>query len=133
MLLEARGLLDPVTFKRAQHVVAEIARPRDMAVALRDGDLNRCGTLMADSHWSLRDLYEVSCQELDFITGLAASHPACYGARLTGAGFGGCAVALVDAAQSEAFVDSVAGAYGDRVDLLAAFHVCRPVSGVTVQ
>ncbi len=128
----ARGLLDPLTFRRAQHVVAECARPPDMARALREGDLERCGSLMTDSHWSLRDLYEVSCAELDLMTDLAGSHRACYGARLTGAGFGGSAVALVEAELAGDFAGDVLTAYRRLVDLPAALYVCRPVGGVAL-
>ena len=130
LLEAARGVLDPVTLKRAQHVVAESARAADLAQALRDEDLGRCKTLMSDSHWSLRDLYAVSSEELDLMTQLATDHPACHGARMTGAGFGGCAVALVDAEHAGAFADDVLSRYRDRKDLPATFHVCRPVPGV---
>jgi galactokinase len=119
-------------FKRAQHVVAETARPADMADALRQGDLARCGALMTDSHWSLRDLYQVSCPELDLMTSLARAHPACHGARLTGAGFGGCAIALVDVAEAASFADQIERQYRQLVDLPAALHVCRPVEGAAL-
>jgi galactokinase len=132
LLDAARGVLEPVTFKRAQHVVAESARPAALAQALREEDLGRCGVLMSDSHWSLRDLYEVSSQELDLMTRLATGHPACHGARMTGAGFGGCAIALVDARRADAFAENVLSGYRRLVDLPAALHVCRPVSGVTL-
>jgi galactokinase len=130
LLERARPLLDPVEFKRAQHVVAETARPGELAQALRDRHLSRCRRLMMDSHWSLRDLYEVSSPELDVITGLAAAHPGCLGARMTGAGFGGSAIALVKAEQAEAFAEEVRGDYLRHRDGQVTFHVCRPVSGV---
>jgi galactokinase len=132
ILEAAREFLDPVTFKRAQHVVAESARPADLAQALCDQDLGRCGRLMSDSHWSLRDLYQVSSEELDVMTQLAANYPACHGARMTGAGFGGCAIALVAAEHAEAFAASVRSGYGHLKDLPATLHVCRPVSGVAL-
>jgi galactokinase len=132
MLEKARGQLEPTVFKRAQHVVAETARPADMADALRQGDLARCGALMTDSHWSLRDLYQVSCPELDLMTSLARAHPACHGARLTGAGFGGCAIALVDVAEAASFADQIERQYRQLVDLPAALHVCRPVEGAAL-
>ncbi len=84
---------------------------------------------MNDSHASLRDLYEVSCVELDLVTDLAREHPACRGARMTGAGFGGCAVALVDRGQVEAFITDVHIAYRSRIDLPSAFFACRPSAG----
>lgn len=132
LLNTARGILDPAVFKRAQHVVAESARPVDLAEALRDQDPGRCRALMRDSHWSLRDLYEVSSPELDLMTHLALRHSACHGARMTGAGFGGCAVALVGAEHAEAFADYALSAYRELKDLPASVHVCRPVHGVTL-
>ena len=79
--------------------------------AINANDLAAAGRLMNDSHASLRDLYEVSCPALDLVCELSRAHPACYGARMTGAGFGGCAVALVAADRGEAFVSEVEAAY----------------------
>ena len=103
-LEEVQGELEPRVLRYAQHVVAECRRPAAAATALRAGSLERVGELMNASHASLRDLYEVSCPELDAVTERARRHPACFGARLTGAGFGGCAIALVDAAHADDFV-----------------------------
>ncbi len=128
-LLAARQELDPVALKRARHVVVENRRPVRMAEALRAGDLAAAGRLMNDSHASLRDLYEVSSPELDRITELARRHPACYGARLTGAGFGGCAVALVKADQADEFSSQVHRAYRAEVDLQSDFFVTAPSAG----
>jgi galactokinase len=129
LLARGRDLLDETTFRRASHVVVENRRPVEMAAALREADLPRAGRLMNDSHASLRDLYEVSSVELDHVTDLARRHPACWGARMTGAGFGGCAIALVDANRSEAFVAEVRQAYRASVDLPSAFFACRPSAG----
>jgi galactokinase len=129
LLARGRDLLDETTFRRASHVVVENRRPVEMAAALREADLPRAGRLMNDSHASLRDLYEVSSVELDHVTDLARRHPACWGARMTGAGFGGCAIALVDANRSEAFVADVHEAYRASVDLPSAFFACRPSAG----
>ena len=125
----ARPRLDPIDFKRASHVVPENKRPLEMAEALQKGDLALAGRLMNDSHFSLRDLYEVSCEELDLITEIARRHPSCLGARMTGAGFGGCAVALVEASAAEAFAAAVLPAYKAKVDLPAALYPCRPEAG----
>jgi galactokinase len=125
----AKPGLDETDAKRASHVVAEIARPAALAAALGDGDLVKAGRLMKDSHVSLRDLYEVSCEELDLITGLARRQPSCYGARMTGAGFGGCGIALVDAGDVEAFCEEVLFGYKATFDLPAALYPCRPVAG----
>ena len=129
LLVQATPLLDAETAARAQHVVAECRRPHDLAAALADGDFSRCRRLMDDSHWSLRDLYGVSCAELDGITALARAHPGCVGARLTGAGFGGSAVAFVEATQCEDFTTAVEAGYRRQFTAQPALHVCRPVGG----
>ena len=128
-LQTARGRLDPVDFQRASHVVPENRRPLELAEAFRRDDLVLAGRLMNDSHFSLRDLYQVSCEELDTITELARQQPSCYGARMTGAGFGGCAVALVDASAVEPFMAAVLPAYKAKIDLPAALYPCRPEAG----
>ena len=131
MLRAGRDRLDAITYARAAHVVAEIQRPRAMAKAFEIGDLDTAGRIMNDSHASLRDLYEVSSPELDLMTELARAHPACYGARLTGAGFGGCAVALVRTRAGDEFVTEVAAAYRERRPDLSnsALFGCRPSAG----
>jgi len=129
-LLEAeRGHLDPVAFKRAAHVVVENFRPVQMAAALRAGDLATAGRLMNESHASLRDLYEVSCAELDAMVEIAQAQAGCLGARMTGAGFGGCAVALVESTHAEAFTGEVERTYRARYDLPAALFTGRPAAG----
>jgi galactokinase len=124
-----RSAIDPTDFKRASHVVAECRRPVEMQDALRQGDLARAGRLMNDSHFSLRDLYEVSCEELDLVSALAREQPACFGARMTGAGFGGCGVALVRRDAALPFCDAVLRAYRSKIDLPAALYPCRPAAG----
>jgi galactokinase len=95
-------------------------------------DLGQAGTLMAASHASLRDLYEVSCPELDAIVDLASAQPGCYGARLTGAGFGGCAIALVEASAVDAIVAAVAAGYKARTGRETTPFVSRPSAGAHV-
>jgi galactokinase len=131
-LAAAESRLDPVVFRRAQHVVAENRRPLQLAEAFRSGDLKAAGQLMNESHASLRDLYEVSSSELNLVTGLARSHPDCFGARMTGAGFGGCAIALVAAARVDEFSRSVHAAYRRQIDLPSAFFACRPAGGARI-
>ncbi len=109
LLERARGAMDEVAYRRALHVVHEIRRPLEMADALNAGDLSEAGRLMDASHASLRDLYDVSSPALDAIVEIARAHPACFGARLTGAGFGGCAVALVASSGVEEFRQHVGG------------------------
>jgi galactokinase len=87
------------------------------------------GDLMVQSHLSLRDDYEVSRLELDWIVEIALNHNACFGARMTGAGFGGCAVALVNADQVESFVSTVTVEYHKRSGLQPNLYVCSPAAG----
>lgn len=126
--LEAsRAAIAPIDFRRALHVVSENQRTLDMAQALRDAHEDAIGTLMESSHRSLRELYEVSCPELDSIVSIATTHSACLGARMTGAGFGGCAVALVPRAEAALFATDVRGAFG-----AGSVYVCRAVSGAHI-
>lgn len=128
--LEAeRGRLDESTYLRARHVITENARPPAMADALAKSDLETAGRLMDESHFSLRDLYEVSSVELDLFTELARRHPACFGARLTGAGFGGCSIALVSSDGAEDFMGETHSRYRSRVDLPSEVFACRAESG----
>ena len=119
-----RSGMDPTDYRRALHVVRENQRTLDMVRALRGEDEAEIAALMDGSHESLRELYQVSIPELDEIVSIAKAHPACRGARMTGAGFGGCAVALVNAEGSAAFAADVRDAYG-----AGELYVCRAVSG----
>lgn len=110
-LAAAAGALDPVDLRRARHVIGENARTLEAADALAAGDVARLGHLMDASHESLRDDYEVSSPALDAIVTAARAAPGCLGARMTGAGFGGCAVALVALEATEAFVAATTAAY----------------------
>jgi len=109
--LEARrGELPAVTYRRCRHVVTEDARTRAAVAALAAGDLAAVGRLMVASHASLRDDYEVSAPELDLLVEAAMACPGVYGARLTGAGFGGCTVTLVEAAAVEGLAAALTAA-----------------------
>jgi galactokinase len=125
--------LDPITRKRARHVVTENARTLQAAELLERGDVAGVGALMNESHRSLRDDFEVSRPELDTMVTLASREDACYGARMTGAGFGGCAVALVAHDQAEAFARTVAEAYTRTVGLRPAVYVCAASQGASVE
>ena len=102
-LEEFAGYLTEKLQKRGRHVVLENARVLDAVETMRDGDLDRTGQLMYDSHASLRDLYEVSCAELDFLVDTARNCDGVYGSRMTGGGFGGCTVSLVENDSVDAF------------------------------
>jgi galactokinase len=110
-LEEYRGLLSEVTYKRAHHVVTENARVLDGMEALRMGSLHQFGEYMAESHGSLRDMFKVSCAELDLMVELANQPVGVYGARMTGRGFGGATTNLVEASSAETFDESVANVY----------------------
>lgn len=125
--------LDPVTARRARHVVTENARTLEAAEAMQAGDAVRLGALMDASHASLRDDFEVSSDALDHMVRLARGAEGCYGARMTGAGFGGCAVALVDAARADAFARSVAAAYARESGREPAVYVCHAADGAAVE
>ncbi len=125
--------LDPVTRKRARHVVTENERTLAAATALEGGDVERVGRLMDESHSSLRDDFEVSRPELDTMVRLARTHDGCYGARMTGAGFGGCAVALVAATSAQEFVRDVTRRYAAEVGLQPALYVCAASQGASLE
>lgn len=116
--------------QRAQHVVEENARVLSSVEALRNNDLHTFGHLMNASHESLRDLYEVSCSELDVMVEEAQRIPGTLGARMTGAGFGGCTVSLVHENDVERFVSEVGAAYEARTGLKGDFYVCGVGEGV---
>ncbi len=124
--------LDEVVRRRAFHVITENERTRHAAEAMRRGEVQALGVLMKQSHTSLRDDYEVSCETLNTMVESAADHPACYGARMTGAGFGGCAVALIDRAAADDFVQQTARAYHQRTGMEPAVYVCRATAGAQV-
>jgi galactokinase len=103
--------LPEVIMKRCRHVVYENARVIEAVEALKSGDMERFGRLMYESHSSLRHDYEVSCTELDFLVETAKGLPGTAGARMTGAGFGGCTVNIVERAKTEHFVEQVQKRY----------------------
>ena len=96
ILESSRDKLDSVLYKRARHVITENARVRQAVEALQKDDFRRLGTLLVESHESLRDDYEVSCPELDLLYDVGKEFPGCLGARLVGAGFGGSGIALLE-------------------------------------
>jgi galactokinase len=128
--LEIHGArLSAITLKRARHVVTENARVLAAVAALEDGDFVKMGRLMFASHQSLRDDYNVSCPELDLMVELARNTPGVFGARMTGGGFGGCTVSLVDAAEAERFAETVGPAYERETGLKPMIFSCYPGAG----
>ena len=132
MLTAHENDLDDDVYRRARHVIGENARTTAAATALRTGDLKTLGDLMRASHASLRDDYEVSVRELDIMADVANAHPFVIGARMTGGGFGGCAVALVDSSkpgQLEAFCSDVEAGYRAQSECEPAVYACVASAG----
>ena len=126
--------INALEFPTSGHVIVDGVDLMDRRTNLDEisSNLARAGDLMNDSHTSLRDLYEVSCEELDRITEIAREQAGCFGARMTGAGFGGCAVALVEAGAADPFSEVVLTAYRRDFDLPAALYPCRPMAGARI-
>ena len=127
--------MDDTVFRRARHVIGEIERTVRAAEAIRASDWQRTGELMYASHRSLRDDYEVSCAELDALVEIAGSiglSGGVYGCRMTGGGFGGCAVALVKSDSVTAITAKLAAGYKEKTGLEATIFGSRPAAGATV-
>jgi galactokinase len=128
--LEAhRQGLEDVVYRRCRHVITENARVLSAGDALECGDLERFGELMAESHRSLRDDYEVSSDELDLMVEIAQPLAGVYGARMTGGGFGGCTVNLVADQEIDNFQVRVASEYERATTLKSEIYVCTAANG----
>ncbi len=121
-----RDVLDEMEWKRARHVVTEVARVQRARELLRTGQLLEFGQLMWLSHLSSRHLYQVSTPRLDALHELALDEPGCYGARLTGAGFGGCALAVVRPSEVERFCARVTEGFEHRFGERPQIHPLHP-------
>ncbi|XP_059128117.1 galactokinase isoform X2 [Peromyscus eremicus] len=127
--LEAgRELMSKEGFRRARHVVGEIRRTAQGAAALSRGDYRAFGRLMVESHYSLRDDYEVSCPELDQLVEAALSVPGVYGSRMTGGGFGGCTVTLLEASAASLAMHHIQEQYSGT----ASFYLSQAADGAQV-
>jgi len=127
------GGLDDLTMRRARHVISENARTLAAAAAMQAGDAVALGRLMDASHVSLRDDFEVSGPALNIMVECAQEEPGCYGARMTGGGFAGCAVALVQADLAETFAANVAARYQARANLVPALYVSTACAGASIE
>lgn len=132
LLLQKVYPRDAIACRRARHVVSENDRVQKAAKALSRGDMQEMGRLMQQSHESLRDDYEVTNEALDHMVEAAVGIPGCYGARMTGAGFGGCAVALVDPVYSEEFIARVGEEYTRRTTQRPNIYTTTPQNGAEV-
>ena len=127
--LQAAPGLPPVAARRARHVVTENQRVRSFVAASTAGDLVRMGELMVESHRSLRDDYQVSCAELDFLVDTALGIEGVYGSRVTGGGFGGCTVTMMRSDQAPGFADRIARAYHRKFQVIPDVYDCSPGPG----
>jgi galactokinase len=128
--LEAcRDSMSAESFRRCRHIVSDNARVLEARAAMFAGDPVALGRLMLAGHASERDDFECSCDEVDFLVETASVLPGCFGARLTGGGFGGCTVNLVDRAHAAAFAESLQRAYKTSFDIDAETYLCEAVDG----
>jgi galactokinase len=119
--------------RRARHVVTEDVRTLQAVEAMRRGDRDTLGRLLIAGHTSLRDDFEVSNDQLNAVVACALEEEGCFGARMTGGGFGGCAIALVEAREAERFTRSVAACYEAVTDYQASIYICSAANGAEVQ
>jgi galactokinase len=129
-LEEHKGVLPELIYRRCRHVVTEDVRVQGAMAALQAGEWSHFGELMAASHRSLRDDYEVSCRELDIMVEIAAAQPGLLGARMTGGGFGGSTVNLVLADEADKFRRNVAAAYEQHVGIHPEVYILSAADGV---
>ncbi len=131
-LNEKRDQLNRVAYRRALHVIGENDRTLQAAEAMKRGEAVELGQLMQLSHMSLRDDFEVSSRELNLMVECAEHQAGCYGARMTGGGFGGCAVALVRQDAAEAFSAGVATEYQAETGLTPNIYLCTATNGAEI-
>jgi len=117
LLTEKKSTLSDTLYRRAKHVISENARVLAFSSAMKNGDLQEMGALINASHTSLRDDFEVSSKELNLIVEIAQNQPACLGSRMAGAGFGGCALAIIENSNVETFIEYVSKAYLDETGI----------------
>ena len=130
---EVKYLLSGVVAKRAEHVVMECDRVNKAVEALKNGDIVELGRLLNESHYSLRDLYEVTGKELDTLSAFARNETECLGSRMIGAGFGGCTISIVKKTAVEGFIRRVSKAYQDAIGYKASFYETSIEDGITVE
>ncbi|MEO8736757.1 MAG: galactokinase [Edaphobacter sp.] len=131
--LEAcRNKMSAASFARCRHIITENGRVLQARDALIGGDVERFGRLMTEAHASMRDDFAASCAEVDALVEIAARQPGCFGARMTGGGFGGCTVNLVEASRTGAFVEALRREYQAALDIAADCFVCAPSDGALV-
>ena len=128
-LEEARSTMSDEAYLRGRHVISDSQRVLDGVAALRAGDVKQFGRLMSAAHVSFRDDFAASCEECDLLVELAMKLPGCLGSRLTGGGFGGCTVSLVQVAEASSFAAGLRDAYAERTGVQAEVFVCEVADG----
>jgi galactokinase len=123
------GEMTPNSLKRARHVITENVRTVAAAQALINGDLDELGRLMAEAHWSYSKDFEASCEEADAMVELAQDLPGLIGARLTGGGFGGCTINLVEQSEAKAFQEELGRLYAGQIGIIPQIHICHASGG----
>ena len=129
----AKSEMSDASFRRCRHIISDNGRVREARQAMFDGDPIAFGRLMLAGHASERDDFECSCEEIDFLVETAASLPGCFGARLTGGGFGGSTVNLVERAHANAFAADLKASYQKRFDIEADVYICDAVDGAWIR
>jgi len=123
------GEMSPNALKRARHVISENLRTVAAAEALMNHDLAEVGRLMAEAHISYSRDFEASCIEADAMVNLAQDLPGLIGARLTGGGFGGCTINLVERGQAAGFAEALGARYANEIGIVPQIHICRASGG----
>ncbi len=128
--LEAcRALMSPESYHRCKHIITENGRVQRARIALLAGDLKSFGELMVEAHNSFRDDFAASCPEIDKLVQIALTLPGCFGARITGGGFGGCTVNIVAADQAESFRQELVHRYKEALGIEAESYITRAADG----
>jgi galactokinase len=127
----ARSKMSDDAYRRCRHIITENARVQEAVTALAAGNMQRMGQLMLEAHASYRVDFQASCPEADLLVELAMQQPGIIGARLTGGGFGGCTVNLVEAAQAEPFRKAIHDAYLQRSGIDADIYLCQAAAGAS--
>lgn len=133
VLADCEGDMERSVYMRCRHVVGENARVREACAAMAAGDAVRLGKAMTASHVSQRDDLRCSVEEIDFLVDAALGLEGCLGARLTGGGFGGCTVNLVDSGHTESFSSALQQAYRQRFGIEAQLYICEAVDGAVAR
>ncbi len=131
-LLQTKSIMNPIPFRRAYHVLSENNRVLSCIEGLKNGDIQKVGNLLNESDLSLQRDYEVTNNELEIITDIARNIRGCKGARMTGAGFGGCTINLVETTYIEDFVNTLIEKYKNKTGRNASFIISHPSEGAKI-